>query len=402
MKQLSYRLFSIAILGALLMSCQLSPNKIQAEPRTEFSTELIPHTDDPHAEAKSNSIQVALLLDTSNSMDGLIDQAKSRLWNIVNTLTTLKYDGKSPNIEISLYEYGNDGLEESDNYIRKVTKLTDDLDLISEQLFALRTNGGQEYCGAVINEASTSLSWSNDKSMKLIYIAGNEAFTQGGVNYKEAISDARDNDIFINTIFCGDRDEGINTMWEDGAMVGDGKYFNIDADKKVVYIPTPYDDRIRKCNLRLNDTYIGYGSQGSSRKMQQVVQDSNASSMSEENSVERTIAKSKKAAYKNESWDVVDKAESDEKWLEQAKDSELPKEMKGMNSAERKAFVTEKAKERADIQKEIAELSVQREEFIQNELSNRGNEDIDDLGEAIKKSIIEIGKVKGFTPAMAE
>ena len=55
-------------------------------------------------------IQVALLLDCSNSMDGLIDQAKSRLWNIVNTLTTLKYQGKEPVIEISLYQYGNDNL----------------------------------------------------------------------------------------------------------------------------------------------------------------------------------------------------------------------------------------------------------------------------------------------------
>src|SRR5690606_33770961 len=51
-------------------------------------------------------IQVAILLDTSSSMDGLIDQAKSRLWNIVNTLTTLRYNGKKPIIEISLYEYG--------------------------------------------------------------------------------------------------------------------------------------------------------------------------------------------------------------------------------------------------------------------------------------------------------
>ena len=52
----------------------------------------------------NTKIQVALLLDTSNSMDGLIEQAKSRLWNIVNTLTTLKYSGKTPTIEISLYE----------------------------------------------------------------------------------------------------------------------------------------------------------------------------------------------------------------------------------------------------------------------------------------------------------
>ena len=77
-------------------------------------------------EDSNTKIQVALLLDTSNSMDGLIEQAKSRLWNIVNTLTTLKYEGKNPKIEIALYEYGNDGLSSSSNYIRQVTSLSTD------------------------------------------------------------------------------------------------------------------------------------------------------------------------------------------------------------------------------------------------------------------------------------
>ncbi|MCK7528196.1 MAG: hypothetical protein MZV64_66800 [Ignavibacteriales bacterium] len=44
---------------------------------------------------KNNSIQLALLLDTSNSMDGLIDQAKSQLWKIVNELATSKKDGQA-------------------------------------------------------------------------------------------------------------------------------------------------------------------------------------------------------------------------------------------------------------------------------------------------------------------
>jgi hypothetical protein len=124
-------------------------------------------------------------------MDGLIDQAKSRLWNIVNTLTTLKYNGQTPQVEIALYEYGNDGIRD-ENYIRQVTPLTQDLDLVSEKLFALRTNGGSEYCGAVIRDASANLNWdSNEKSMKLIYIAGNEPFNQGKVDYKEVISKAK-------------------------------------------------------------------------------------------------------------------------------------------------------------------------------------------------------------------
>src|SRR6218665_3760730 len=102
-----------------------SCNSSTAKPVTNITTEK-PKTE-------NNKIQVALLLDTSNSMDGLIDQAKSRLWNIVNTLTTLKYEGKNPKIEIALYEYGNDGLSATSNYIRQVAPLTTDLDLISEK-----------------------------------------------------------------------------------------------------------------------------------------------------------------------------------------------------------------------------------------------------------------------------
>lgn len=236
-------------------------------------------------------IQVALLLDTSSSMDGLIDQAKSRLWNIVNTLTTLRYEGRKPIIEISLYEYGNDGLPADGGYIRQVTPLTSDLDLLSEKLFALRTNGGSEYCGQVIRTSTNELKWDNNKnSMKLIYIAGNEPFTQGQVNYVEAISDAVKKGIYVNTIHCGDDYSGQSGMWKDGADKGKGEYFFIDHNQKVIYIPTPYDVRIDECNTRLNNTYIYFGTQGGAMKARQERQDMMAAEMSAENKVTRTAA----------------------------------------------------------------------------------------------------------------
>ena len=69
----------------------------------------------PETASKGQSIMLALLLDTSNSMDGLIDQAKSQLWKIVNELSAAKCgDGSRHNIKIALYEYGNDGLPESE------------------------------------------------------------------------------------------------------------------------------------------------------------------------------------------------------------------------------------------------------------------------------------------------
>ena len=47
----------------------------------------------PNENPNSNTIQLAILLDTSNSMDGLIDQAKTQLWKIVNEMSRSKCNG---------------------------------------------------------------------------------------------------------------------------------------------------------------------------------------------------------------------------------------------------------------------------------------------------------------------
>jgi len=161
---------------------------------------------------------VALLLDTSNSMDGLINQAKAQLWEVVNELSYAKCKGETPNLKIALYEYGNDRLSAKTGYIKQVSEFTNDLDEISEHLFALTTNGGDEFCGQVIDTSVKKLEWGKNKSdLKMVFIAGNEPFTQGKVNFKDAILNAKENDITINTIFCGNHQQGIQTGWKEGA-----------------------------------------------------------------------------------------------------------------------------------------------------------------------------------------
>ncbi|NDV94368.1 VWA domain-containing protein [Dysgonomonas sp. 521] len=345
---------------------------------------------------RDTKIQVAILLDTSSSMDGLIEQAKSRLWNIVNTLTTLKYNGRTPKIEIALYEYGNDNLRRADGYIRQVTPLTTDLDLISAKLFSLTTYGGDEYCGTVISKAVEMLNWgSNSSDMKLIYIAGNEPFNQGSVSYKTAISRALAKGIYVNTIHCGRTAEGIEGMWRDGAERGKGKFFNIDHNARVRYYDTPYDDRISACNDRLNRTYISYGAKGFAHAENQRQQDVNAMSMSKSNFAERAVSKSKQV-YNNSAWDLVDKVKEDSNALNEIEQSELPQELQNKSKAEIQKLVTEKETERAAIQKEIAELAKKRQEYI-DEQAKKDNTSGDDLGKAINESILAFANVKGYT-----
>ena len=69
--------------------------------KTRVSTKTEKQTASYLEDEKDNSnIKVALLLDTSNSMDGLIDQAKAQLWDIINELSYAKYGGKNPNLSI--------------------------------------------------------------------------------------------------------------------------------------------------------------------------------------------------------------------------------------------------------------------------------------------------------------
>lgn len=341
----------------------------------------------------ATAIKVALILDTSNSMDGLIAQAKSQLWSVINELAEAKCDGETPDLQIALYEYGNDRLPMREGYIRLVIPFSSDLDLISEKLFALRTDGGSEYCGQVIQSALKELDWEDyPKDLKLIFIAGNEPFDQGNVNFREVCKETRDKDITVNTIYCGNFNEGVQTFWKDGAYISGGDYMNIDQDRTYVYIKSPYDKRILKLNESLNKTYLVYGSRGQSYFMRQSEQDLNALSVNDEVAIKRASSKSK-SVYKNTQWDLVDASQEESFNLEALSPKELPEEMKNMTLKEKKIFIETKQKERKKIAAEINELNLKRDKFVaENSIGNSDKM----LDKAIIQAVKKQAKEKNF------
>lgn len=342
----------------------------------------------------AKDIKLALLLDTSNSMDGLIDQAKSQLWTIVNELATTKCtDDSKPNLKIALYEYGNSGLSSESGHIRQVCGLTDDLDLLSEKLFALSTNGGDEYCGQVIQTSLKNLEWGTDESdVKMIFIAGNEPFTQGNVLYKTACKEAKNKGVVVNTIFCGDFDTGIAQNWKDGADITAGNYMSIQQNQQTVFVESPYDDKIDSLNTVLNDTYIPYGVKGQEKKANQVAQDANAERYGKAYKVKRSVSKST-SFYSNKSWDLVDAVSEEEVTVSDVAVETLPAEMKDLNAEERKAYVLKKAEERKKVQLEINTLNANRKQYVSEQQKETNNEGMLDkvMLEAVKKQAIKKG-----------
>lgn len=376
-------------LTAFLSSCT-KDNTAEAQVITTTTTTVTTSA------TSGKTIRIALLLDTSNSMDGLIDQAKSQLWNIVNELSKAKCgNDERPAIQIALYEYGNDRLSMQEGYVRQVLSFTEDLDKVSHELFALTTNGGSEFCGKVIQTSIKELSWNADgKDLQMIFIAGNESFAQGPVNFREAVQHAKSKNVVVNTIFCGNFEEGRNSDWQTGANLALGSYMSIDQDRKTVYIATPYDDQIANMNINLNNTYIYYGSEGATKKESQVQEDRNAASYGQANSVSRTVTKSK-AVYKNSSWDLVDAKKDKGLKVEEVSESELPAEMKGMTAPQKVAYVDKKEKEREAIRTEITTLSVKRETYIK-EKQKAADPNAKTLDNAMMTAIKQQAKTKKF------
>ncbi len=333
-----------------------------------------------------NLIQIAFLLDTSSSMDGLIDQAKSRLWNILNEILKAQKDGEAPDIEVALYQYGNSGLLPEKGYIEQIVPLTTDVDLFSDKLFGLKTGGGDEFCGHVILRSTDDLSWdAKDGTIKLIYIAGNEPFTQGEVKPEDALRKARGKDIIVNTILCGNPNGSDGASWRSGAKNGDGDFFFINQDERVTYIESPYDDAIESCNLRLNGTYIAYGAQGATYQANQMRQDANAGSYSKANLSSRAKFKASEK-YKNTAWDVVDAAEENEELILEQKET-LPDSLSNLSDGDLKVKIKAMSEERKALQTEILELTAKRDAYVAEARKKASGNETNTLGEKLKVSV---------------
>jgi hypothetical protein len=357
-------------------------------PSNQVSAPAAPPISDESRAAKPNGnrIQIAFLLDTSSSMDGLIDQAKARLWNILNEILKAEKDGSTPDIEVALYQYGNSGLLPEKGYIQQVTGLTTDVDLLSAKLFGLSTGGGDEYCGQVIQTSTNELQWDDsDNTIKLIYIAGNETFHQGGVKAKDALTKARSKGIAVNTIFCGDPNSDVGRTWRTSLTTADGDFFFINQDEQVVYIPSPHDDRIEHLNQQLNRTYIPIGSNGAALQANQLAQDDNAASYSKANLSSRAKFKASKK-YKNTSWDLVDAEEADPTRILKEKAS-LPDSLSSLSDAELTVKIKALKETRESLQEEITDLTKKRDQFVTEAKKSAAGQQENTLSDKINLSV---------------
>jgi len=349
-------------------------------------------------------IDLVLCLDVSGSMNGLIDSAKIKLWDIVNEMARLK---PTPNLRVALYSYGHSNYDSSKGWVKKDLDLTADLDDVYKALNALNINGGEEYVARVTRDALAEQKWSADPgALKLVFVCGNEGVSQDRqVSLSNVAATAKKSGVIVNTIYCGTADGAEGRAWADFAKLCGGRAMNIDMNKAVqqIAVKTEFDEEILKLNEKLNGTYVAYGREGKDRKENQVKQDANAAKApaapggAQSAALERSVSKAS-ALYKNSNWDLVDRMKNDKEFdLKSLKDEDLSDELRKLKPEERAAFVKKKADERAELQKKIADLATKRQKKVDEELAKKPRSESEKaLDEAVKGVVREQAEAKGF------
>jgi hypothetical protein len=342
--------------------------------------------------APRRDVDLVIALDVSGSMEGLIESAKQRLWDITNELAQAR---PTPALRVAILSYGAPRYGEQSGYVRVDLPFTADLDAVNATLFAFQTDGGDEYVARAIQTSLDRLQWSQDpKALQVVFVAGNEGAEQDPLlPLERATAAAARRGIVVNALYCGSDGSAEARGWQQVAASTNGLYASIDQNAAAVAnVATPFDARLAVLNDELNATYVAFGAAGERGRANQVAQDGNAAAASPAAAASRVVAKAG-ALYRTE-WDLIDAVQSG-KSLADIPATELPAELQALDPTEREAFVRAKTEQRADLQREIGALAAERSRYIED-YKRDSAEAPTGLDAAILEGIREVAATKGF------
>ena len=176
----------------------------------------------------NDDVQVVLCLDASGSMDELFVEVANSLDKLMDTLTGCSLNGKKACVNLGIVVYGQAG---ENGAPRVLTPFATDVEAMRSKLKEVQCDGAVEPCGEVIDFALDNFEWNmreRQDILKVIFIAGNEDFKQGSIDYRTAMDKAKQKNVIVNTIYCypGSEKEAAMTPegkeWADAATFADG------------------------------------------------------------------------------------------------------------------------------------------------------------------------------------
>lgn len=358
------KLVGIALFTLTLAAVVYYP---QLSAKTQPANSPIHLTDSP-------KIDVVFVLDTTGSMSDLIQAAKEKIWSIASTMASAQ---QTPDIRIGLVAYR----DRSDAYVTRVVDLSDDLDTVYATLMDFEAGGGgdtPESVNKALYDAVHEMSWTEqDQAYKVIFLVGDAPphMDYNEVRYPEIIASAAEMGIVVNTIQCGELPDTVQP-WTQIASLGQGNFFQVEQSGSAVAYTTPYDEEIAELSARLDDTRLYYGNaKDKARAEEKIVA---TAKVHEEASfaarARRGVFNASAGGRLNMLGDneLVDAITSGEVELEELEPEELPAAMASMKPEEQVAHIAQLADERAELKRQIQELSTDRDGYIRAKVEEAG------------------------------
>ncbi|MDR2450699.1 MAG: VWA domain-containing protein [Candidatus Accumulibacter sp.] len=358
-----------------------------------FSLAVTAHAGEkPAPEASGQRVEVAFVLDTTGSMAHLIDGAKKKIWSIANAIVDQNPDAE---LYFGLVGYRDLG----DDYVTRRFPLTTDLQGIYASLLNFEADGGgdtPESVNEALDVAVTQLGWSDkdqgqteDRTRRILFLVGDAPphmdYRQDR-KYPEVIREALARGIVVNTVQAGDL-RSTEKVWREMARLGHGDYHAIPQDGgRVVIIVTPFDERIREIQFRLNKTVIPYGSRIKQREVEDKTRQYEAA-VPAAAEISSFVSKSGKGSKViTGSGDLVDAVHTGKARLGEIPVEELPPAMQKMSAAERERYVAERRAEREKLSGELGEIVLLRDAYLK-EQSAREPVEADSFDRAVKETL---------------
>jgi hypothetical protein len=341
-------------------------------------------------------IEVCFVLDTTGSMGGLIEGAKQKIWSISNEIVKAK---PVPVLNIGLVAYRDRG----DDYVTKSFPLTDDIDSVYAHLMELRADGGgdePESVNQALAEAVHKMAWStNSNVLKLIFLVGDappHMDYPDDTKYPETCQEAARKGIIINAVQCGSLPE-TTPDWKKIASLGEGRYTSIGETGDVAVIATPMDTKLADLNVAIGQTLVPYGKaeeQLEVRSKQTLSETSFAAPASSAAASDRLFynVNTRKAVQGDH--ELVADYETDATVLQKVAPADLPESLQKKKPEEIEAYLKQRQATRTDLQKQIGELSREREKYIAQQRANQaGHKDSfdEEVAKILRSEAAKIG-----------
>lgn len=347
---------------------------------------------------QGHQIEVVFILDTTSSMSGLIQAAKEKIWSIATTMASAQ---QTPDIRMGLVAFRDRG----DTYVTRVLDLSQDLDSMYASLMDFKAQGGgdgPESVNQALYDAINRISWSEDDSVyKVAFLIGDappHMDYNNDVKFPVTLEMAKRRGIIVNTIQSG-QNHSTAPVWKHIAELGYGEYFQVENSGNAIAVVTPYDKKLSELAASLEDTRLYFGNK--EEKAEQKKRNEATRKLHDELS-EAALARRAtfNATASGESnflgeGELVDAISSGRIDLDDIDRGDMPASLQALAPAEQMEVITNQARQRDLIKRDIQKLSESRNAYIVEQIGTRGDAK-ESLDEKIYSAVKKQAKTKGL------